>query len=412
MARPSLSVQYLLDSFLADADNNGGIPSRIIAIIVVLSVIFIAIVILVCVLLQKRTKSKQEMKNNNDGLESLQLQFKAVRDATDNFSEDNKVGQGGFGAVYKGKLHDGQYIAVKRLFYESGQGEVDFKNEVLLMAMLQHKNLVRLQGFCLEKKERLLIFEFVPNSSLDQFLFDISAIHFNAVKHPRLDWDRRYKIITGIARGLLYLHEDSRYRIIHRDLKAANILLDAEMNPKISDFGMARLFEADQTRENTRRIAGTFGYMAPEYVKHGKFSVKSDVYSFGVLILEIISGDKISHFFKDGIDLLTYAWRNWKEGTALNVVDGFLRGGSGSRSEMTRWIHIGLLCVQENDANRPTMNSVVLMLSDTSVSIPMPSTLAFMLSASTMQSDPSSSTNHNSDQFTRNEVSISTLDPR
>ncbi|XVE87850.1 hypothetical protein DITRI_Ditri19aG0021300 [Diplodiscus trichospermus] len=344
------------------------------------------------------------MKNNDDGLESLQFQLKAVREATDNFSEDNILGQGGFGAVYKGRLHDGQEIAVKRLFHESGQGEEEFKNEVLLMVRLQHRNLVRLQGFCLERKERLLIFEFVPNSSLDQFLFD-------PVKHPRLDWDRRYKIITGIARGLLYLHEDSRYRIIHRDLKAANILLDEEMNPKISDFGMARLFGADQTRDNTR-IAGTFGYMAPEYVKHGKFSLKYDVYSFGVLILEIISGDKISHFRNNGVDLLTYAWRNWREGTALNLVDQFLRGGSGSRSEMTRCIHNGLLCVQENDANRPTMNSVFLMPSDTSVCMPMPSTPAFMLPASTMQSEASSSSNHNSDQFTKNEVSISVLDPR
>ncbi|XWS12790.1 hypothetical protein CRYUN_Cryun37aG0120500 [Craigia yunnanensis] len=388
-------------------DNNGGIPSQTIVIIVVPIIIFVAIVAFIWVLLQKRRKSKQQMKTtgNDDGLESLQFQLKAVREATDNFSEDNKLGQGGFGAVYKGRLHDGQEIAVKRLFYEYGQGEVEFKNEVLVMARLQHRNLVRLQGFCLERKERLLIFEFVPNSSLDQFLFD-------PVKHTLLDWDTRYKIIAGIARGLLYLHEDSRYRIIHRDLKAANILLDAEMNPKISDFGMARLFGADQTRDNTRRIAGTFGYMAPEYVKHGKFSLKSDVYSFGVLILEIISGEKISHFLNNGMNLLTYAWRNWREGTALNLVDNFLRGGSGSRSEMTRCIHIGLLCVQENDDNRPTINSFVLMLSDTSVSVPMPSTPAFMLPASTVQSEASSSSNHNSDRFTRNEVSISTLDPR
>ncbi|XVF40652.1 hypothetical protein PTKIN_Ptkin01aG0131400 [Pterospermum kingtungense] len=376
------------------------ISSRTIVIIVVLIIIFVVICILAVVLLPKRKKKKKSFE------ELLQFDINAVRVATENFSDTNMLGKGGFATVYKGRLPDGQEIAVKRLFYESGQGQAEFKNEVLLMARLQHRNLVRLRGFCLERKERLLIFEFAPNSSLDQFLLD-------TVKHPRLDWDRRYRIITGIARGLLYLHEDSRYRIIHRDLKAANILLDEEMNPKISDFGMARLFGADQTRDNTRRIAGTFGYMAPEYVKHGKFSLKSDVYSFGVLILEIISGDKISHFCNDGVDLLTYAWRNWREGTALNLVEQFLREGYGSRSEMTRCIHIGLLSVQENEANRPTMNSVVLMLSDASVSMPMPSTPAFMVSSTTVQSEASSSSsNHNPDQFTRNEVSISTLDPR
>ncbi|XP_021293809.1 putative receptor-like protein kinase At4g00960 isoform X2 [Herrania umbratica] len=403
---PSNSPPDSTKNTTATIKENGGNQSRTIVIIVVPIIIFIAMVVLICVLLRKRRKSKRQMKSDDDGLESLQFDFKAVREATDNFSESNMLGQGGFGAVYKGRLQDGREIAVKRLHYESGQGKMEFKNEVLLMAGLQHRNLVRLQGFCLERRERLLIFEFMPNSSLDQFLFD-------PVK-PRLDWDRRFKIIAGIARGLLYLHEDSQYRIIHRDLKAANILLDAEMNPKISDFGMARLFAADQTRDRTRRVAGTFGYMAPEYVKHGKFSLESDVYSFGVLILEIICGDKICNFRKDGVDLLTYAWRNWREGRALNLVEPFLRDGSGSRSEMTRCIHIGLLCVQENYASRPTMNSVVLMLSDSSMSIPMPSTPAFMLSASTVQSEASSSstTDHNSDQCSRNEVSITTLDPR
>ncbi|KAE8692391.1 pyruvate decarboxylase 1-like [Hibiscus syriacus] len=388
-------------------DNKKGISSGTVTIIVVPVMVLVAIVAFICILLRKRKKAKQEMNNNEDGmesLESLQFQLKSVRKATNNFSEDNMLGQGGFGAVYKGRLDDGQEIAVKRLFLVSGHGDEEFKNEVMVMARLQHRNLVRLKGFCLERKERLLIFEYVPNSSLDQFLFD-------PIKRQRLDWNTRYKIIIGIARGLLYLQEDSRYRIIHRDLKAANILLDDEMAPKISDFGMARLFGADQTRDDTRRVAGTYGYMAPEYVKHGKFSVKSDVYSFGVLILEIISGDKISHFRNNGADLLTYAWRNWREGTSLNLVDEYSRG-SGSRSEMTRSVHIGLLCVQENDANRPSMNSVVLMLSDTSVSMPVPSTPAFMIPANTVQPEASLSSNHNSDRFTKNEVTISMLDPR
>ncbi|CBI38467.3 unnamed protein product, partial [Vitis vinifera] len=299
-------------------------------------------------------------------VESLQFNLGSIRNATDNFSDSNKLGQGGFGAVYKGTLSNGQDIAVKRLSKGSGQGELEFKNEVLLVAKLQHRNLARLLGFCLEGIERLLIYEFVPNASLDHFLFD-------PIKCSQLYWERRYKIIVGIARGLLYLHEDSRLRIIHRDLKASNILLDEEMNPKISDFGMARLFSLDQTQGDTKRIVGTYGYMAPEYAMRGNFSVKSDVYSFGVLILEIVSGQKNTSFGdEENMEgLISFAWRSWREGSASNLIDPSMN--SGSRSGIMRCIHIGLLCVQENVADRPTMASIVLMLSSYSLTLPLPS---------------------------------------
>ncbi|CAL5412050.1 unnamed protein product [Camellia sinensis] len=217
-----------------------------------------------------------------------------------NFSDANKLGQGGFGVVYKGRFPNGKEIAVKRLSKNSSQGELEFKNEVMLPAMLQHRNLVKLLRFGLERTEKILIYEFVTNLSLDHFIFD-------SINHAHLDWDRRYKIIGGIARGLLYLHEDSRLRTIHRDLKTSNVLLDAEMNPKISDFGLARLFVLDETQGNTSRVMGTNGYMAPKYIIHGQFSVKSDVFSFGVLILEIVSGRKNNYFHnEENENLLSY----------------------------------------------------------------------------------------------------------
>ncbi|KAI9198481.1 hypothetical protein LWI28_016643 [Acer negundo] len=277
----------------------------------------------------RKTEDYENMEGIENG-ESFQFNFSTIRDATDNFSDANKLGQGGFGVVYKGMLSDGQQIAVKRLAMNSNQGDLEFKNEVIFVAKLQHRNLVRLLGFCLERKERILVYEFLPNSSLDHFIFD-------PIKREFLQWDKRYKIIEGIARGLQYLHEDSRLRIIHRDLKTSNVLLDSELNPKISDFGMARLFEMDQTQSDTNRVVGTFGYMAPEYVKHGRISIKSDVYSFGTLVLEIMSGQKISSFGteEEPEDLLSYAWKNWNEGTDSNTevsCEDFNPGPRGRRN--------------------------------------------------------------------------------
>ncbi|XWS16654.1 hypothetical protein CRYUN_Cryun34aG0109600 [Craigia yunnanensis] len=233
--------------------------SRTTIIITVSSVTFAVLLISSCIFIFLRVRKSMVKAEKHDAAElvdeirnaeSLQYDFNTIRAATNDFSNANNLGQGGFGAVYKGTLANGELVAVKRLSTYSGQGDLEFKNEVQLVANLQHKNLDRLQGFSLEGNEKLLIYEFVPNASLDKFLFD-------PVKRAYLDWERRYKIIGGIARGVLYLHQDSRLRIIHRDLKASNILLDAEMNPKISDFGMARLFTVDQTQGATNRIVGT-----------------------------------------------------------------------------------------------------------------------------------------------------------
>ncbi|RVX00912.1 Cysteine-rich receptor-like protein kinase 19 [Vitis vinifera] len=323
--------------------------------------------------------------------------------ATNNFSNGNTLGRGGFGDVYKGVLSNGQEIAVKRLSKKTDQGEPEFKNEVLLLAKLQHRNLIRLLGFCLDGEERLLIYEFLPNSSLDHFIFD-------PANRVCLDWERRHRIIKGIARGLLYLHEDSRLRIVHCDLKASNILLDEDMNPKISDFGMARLFSMDETHANASRIAGTYGYMAPEYAHQGHFSTKSDVYSFGVLILEIVSGQKIC--FDNGEELehlVTYAWRHWNEGRVVDIVDPIL--GTNLRNEIIRCLHIGLLCVQESVANRPTMALIVSMLNSYYLPLPSPSRPGFLMQSSTQIAGHSSQMRI-STHFTVNEVSITDLYPR
>uniref|UniRef100_A0A7N0TRZ8 Cysteine-rich receptor-like protein kinase 29 n=1 Tax=Kalanchoe fedtschenkoi TaxID=63787 RepID=A0A7N0TRZ8_KALFE len=394
----------------------GGNKTRTIIIVVVSTVCFVILIICIFFFLQRRNRRKKLESVDKIGADALQLDFGTVKAATNNFSNDNKLGQGGFGSVYKGKLAGGQEIAVKRLASGSGQGDLEFKNEVVLVAKLQHRNLVRLLGFCLEGQERLLIYEFVANASLDQFLFD-------PAKRSYLNWERRYKIIGGVARGLLYLHEDSRLRIIHRDLKASNILLDEEMHPKIADFGMARLFIMDQTQGNTSRIVGTYGYMAPEYAMHGQFSVKSDVYSFGVLLLELVSGQK-NNCFRVGEtveDLISFAWGSWRAGTAARMIDPTII--NGPRNEIMRCIHIGLLCVQESVAARPTMASVVLMLSSFSLTLPLPSEPAFFVHSSVdaerpMLADYSSGTSISSyskgvsDNFSRNDVSITDMDPR
>ncbi|KAL0890897.1 hypothetical protein Bca101_014880 [Brassica carinata] len=299
--------------------------------------------------------------------ESVQFGFKTIEAATSNFSEANKLGAGGFGEVYKGILMNGTEIAVKRLSKTAGQGEREFKNEVVVVAKLQHRNLVRLLGFSLQGEEKLLVYEFVPNKSLDYFLFEAS-------KRIQLDWTMRHNIIGGISRGILYLHQDSRLKIIHRDLKASNILLDEDMNPKIADFGTARIFGMNQTVGNTSRVVGTFGYMPPEYVIHGQFSMKSDVYSFGVMILEIISGKKNSSFRQmDGLvnNLVTYVWRLWENKSLPDLIDPGIKEDCNI-DEVGRYIHIGLLCVQENPADRPTMSTIHQMLTTSSISLPLP----------------------------------------
>uniref|UniRef100_A0A7N2N550 Cysteine-rich receptor-like protein kinase 10 n=1 Tax=Quercus lobata TaxID=97700 RepID=A0A7N2N550_QUELO len=385
---PSCNVRYELYSFY----NTPEAPSRtpglqpppppasiigqegesklsIATIVTIAAPISIAVVLFIvsCCFLTRRGKNNNvaeeaDAANDITTVESLQFDFVTIESATNKFSEDNKLGEGGFGQVYKGTFPNRQEIAVKRLSKSSGQGAEQFKNEVVVVAQLQHRNLARLLGFCLEGEEKILIYEFVPNKSLDYFLYD------------------------------------------------------ADMNPKISDFGMARIFGVDQTKGNTSRIVGTYGYMSPEYAMHGDFSVKSDVYSFGVLVLEIISGKKNSNFYESegAEDLLSYAWIHWRDGRPLELLDPIL-GDSFPRDEVMRCIHMGLLCVQEDPAERPTVETIVLTLNSGSVTLPSPQQPAFFLKTDTymprkgLESDQST---RQSIPLSVNEASITELHPR
>ncbi|KAL5209310.1 hypothetical protein ABZP36_004933 [Zizania latifolia] len=309
--------------------------------------------------------------NNHQDLDLPLFDVATILCATNDFSVDYKIGQGGFGPVYMGRLDSGQDIAVKRLSRRSTQGLREFMNEVKLIAKLQHRNLVRLLGCCIDGSERMLVYEYMHNRSLNTFLF-------NEEKQPMLNWAKRFTIINGIARGILYLHQDSEPRIIHRDLKASNILLDRDMNPKISDFGVARIFGTDQTTAYTKKVVGTYGYMSPEYAMDGVFSIKSDVFSFGVLVLEIVSGKKNRGFYHAELDLnlLRYAWRLWKEDRSLEFVDQSI-AGTLNVNQVVRCVQIGLLCVQEQPRHRPVMSAVTMMLGSESTLLPPPLEPAF-----------------------------------
>ncbi|KAK1426040.1 hypothetical protein QVD17_14708 [Tagetes erecta] len=285
--------------------------------------------------------------------------------ATDFFSESNKLGHGGFGPVYKGLLGNGEQVAIKKLALTSSQGKHEFINEVKLLLKTQHKNLVMLLGCCAQGPENMLVYEYLPNKSLDYILFDKQ-------KSASLHWTQRFQIIVGVIKGLIYLHEDAPVRIIHRDIKASNILLDDKLDPKISDFGLARLFPGDDTHMNTLRISGTLGYMSPEYAIHGYLSTKADVYSFGVLMLEIVSGRRLNDI-EAGDDLLTYVSQTWslfQSGKQLELVDETL--DTCNTSEALMCIHLGLLCCQASVADRPDMNTLHLMISNDSFTLPIP----------------------------------------
>ncbi|CAK8532438.1 unnamed protein product [Lathyrus sativus] len=420
---PSCNLRFELFQFYMD-----GIPSPLsrnaekrTIIFIVGSIIILAILFSIGYYFFKRRgrKSRRTILRENFGeesaiLEPLQFDWMVIQAATNNFSIDNYIGKGGFGEVYKGILFDGREVAIKRLSESSKQGVEEFKNEVLLIAKLQHRNLVTFIGFCLEQHEKILIYEFVPNKSLDYFLFDFQ-------QQKSLTWIERFNIIGGIARGILYLHEHSRLKVIHRDLKPSNILLDENMIPKISDFGLARIVEISQDERSTKRIVGTYGYISPEYAMLGQFSEKSDVYSFGVMILEIVSGKKnISSSSSQSIvnGLLNYVWRQWMDQTPLSILDPNIKEDY-SKSEVIKCIQIGLLCVQHDPDARPSMVTIVSYLSSYSIELPAPHEPAFFLRSNTystsliQESSSTQSANaYSSSLLSTNEMSTSIFLPR
>ncbi|KAM3362540.1 hypothetical protein P3S68_017394 [Capsicum galapagoense] len=295
------------------------------------------------------------------GTDVIAYNFSDLAAATYNFSLDNKIGHGGFGNVFKGELETGVQIAVKKQVVTSRQGFKELENEVKLIANLQHRNLTKLLGYCIHGQEKFLVYEFMENNSLDKFIFD-------PARRGTIPWPMRFNIIKGIAKGLVYMHHDSRLTIIHRDLKASNVLLDRDMTPKISDFGLAREFK-DDVEVKTQRVAGTHGYMPPEYLENGYYSTKADVFSFGVLVLEIVSGERNSTYQHPVYDigLVGYAWRIWEEGKAIELLDPEIEK-PGDLNEVLGCIHVGILCCQRLSRQRPSMVQVVSLLEENEMS--------------------------------------------
>ncbi|CAA2984330.1 G-type lectin S-receptor-like serine threonine-kinase CES101 isoform X5 [Olea europaea subsp. europaea] len=353
--------------------------------------------------LEEYTETHPVESDRGQGHHLTLFTYSSILRATGSFSLTNKLGEGGFGPVYKGKTVEGREIAVKVLSRMSVQGLLEFKIELILISKIQHVNLVKVLGFCVHGDEKMIIYDYMPNKSLDFFLFC-------PTKRELLIWDTRFTIIEGIAQGLLYLHKYSRLRIIHRDLKASNILLDEEMNPKISDFGMAKIFKQNVIEANTNKCAGTYGYMAPEYAMQGTYSMKSDVYSFGVLVLEIVSGRKNNSFRNEEgpLNLVEYAWELWSNDDVIDVIDPMLKSSCSPTHQLKRCIHVGLLCLENCATDRPTIEDVISMLKNDMMLLPMPKCPAFVTRNSTVYELE----NGRAEKFSANGLSMSAIDGR
>ncbi|RDY08668.1 Cysteine-rich receptor-like protein kinase 2, partial [Mucuna pruriens] len=382
-------MRYSDTDFFNKEQQNGSSGGNVVVIVIALvsAVIILVVGIAIAVYFHKRRYIQKKRRGSNDAKmlakslhhNSLNFKYSTLDKATNSFDEANKLGQGGFGT---GVLPDGREIAIKRLYFNNRHRAADFYNEVNIISSVEHKNLVRLLGCSCSGPESLLIYEYLPNKSLDRFIFDEN-------KARELKWDKRYDIIIGTAEGLVYLHENSNTRIIHRDIKASNILLDAKLRAKIADFGLARSFQEDKSHISTA-IAGTLGYMAPEYLAHGQLTEKADVYSYGVLLLEIITGrqNNMSKALEYSDSIIIMTWKHFQSGTTEQLIDPCLvlddNHGSNVKNEILRVVHIGLLCTQEIPSLRPSMSKALKMLTKKEEHLEAPSNPPF-IDESTME---------------------------
>ncbi|CAD5192807.1 unnamed protein product [Musa acuminata subsp. malaccensis] len=330
-----------------------------------------------CMFRRKRTSCQHHDQLNEDipGIEGVNIYtYKELKIATDDFSAANKVGEGGFGSVYRGMLKDGTVVAIKVLSSESKQGVGEFLTEIKVISGIIHENLVKLYGCCAEEPHRILVYNYLENNSISQTLLGSNRgnIQFN--------WRARVKICIGVARGLAFLHEEVHPHVLHRDIKASNILLDKDLTPKISDFGLAKLLPSNVTHVSTR-VAGTLGYLAPEYATRGQVTKKSDVYSYGVLLLEIVTGrcntntrlpfedrfllERVRKFCTvPGITngfLFLQTWAIYEHGDLKHIIDSSLTDDLDAE-EACRFLKVGLLCTQDAMKLRPSMSTVIMML--------------------------------------------------
>uniref|UniRef100_A0A7I4CKD2 Protein kinase domain-containing protein n=1 Tax=Physcomitrium patens TaxID=3218 RepID=A0A7I4CKD2_PHYPA len=351
----------LLGMLTGSTEKKTGFTMPIVAVILACSIV--SVVSALSLLTWRRSSRSRSLPLIADRDEIMRIErrptlfaYKELKGATKNFHINSKLGEGGFGVVYKGVLQDGSEVAVKQLSTKSRQGNKEFLNEVTLINRVQHRNLVKLRGCCLKDHERLLVYEYLENKSLHQALFDPE-------KRLHLNWSTRVKILLGTARGLAYLHEGCQTRIVHRDIKSSNILLDKDLNPKIADFGLARWFREDQSHVSTC-VAGTVGYLAPEYAMRGQLTEKADVFSFGIVALEVVSGRSNfkSRLRPEEAYLLDWTWTLHEEGNILAVLDPSLMETQPlPEEEVIRVIEIALLCTQSVASMKPSMSRVVSM---------------------------------------------------
>ncbi|KAF8016259.1 hypothetical protein BT93_H1689 [Corymbia citriodora subsp. variegata] len=387
-------MRYSDTNFLNKEPGKGSKKGTIAAITVpvVSALVVLAVGITMAYFVWKHEYIQKKRKGSNDADnfakllrdKSLNFKYSTLEKATVSFDSANKLGQGGFGSIYKGVLPDGREIAVKRLFFNSRHTAADFYNEVNIMSSVEHKNLVRLLGCSFSGPESLLVYELLPNKSLNSFIFDTN-------RGKALNWEKRVDIMVGTAEGLVYLHESSK--IIHRDIKPSNILLDSRLRAKIADFGLARSFQEDNSHISTT-IAGTLGYMAPEYLVHGLLTEKVDVYSYGVLMLETVTGrqnnKRKTSEYSDS--LIKIAWNHFQANRLEELFDPNLMlhnyPDGNIKNEVSRVIHIGLLCMQEASL-RPKMSKALQMLTKKDEDLPPPTSPPFFINERTMMlNDP------------------------